>query len=45
MCPVCGGYSTLLGRLGRMLWFRCRACGLEWNEKGDDTWDIDSVED
>ena len=26
-CPTCEGGSTLLGRLGFLKWFRCRACG------------------
>jgi hypothetical protein len=45
MCPCCNGYGLLLGRLGRRLWFRCRACGIEWNTEGDPTWEHDSVED
>lgn len=28
-CLACGGELTLLGSLGRLTWFRCRACGLD----------------
>lgn len=30
-CPVCGGELTVLGILGRLLWCRCRNCGMECN--------------
>ena len=30
-CPKCkGDQGTLLGRLGNLLWFRCRFCGWEF---------------
>lgn len=29
-CTVCGeGTLVLLGRLGQLVWVRCRACGLD----------------
>ena len=28
-CPACGGDVYLLGELGSLRWFRCRACGLD----------------
>lgn len=31
-CPTCGSrLHILLGRLGRLLWYRCRDCGIDWN--------------
>lgn len=32
-CGYCGGALTLLGRLGRMIWYRCRDCGADLNEE------------
>lgn len=35
-CPACGNaISTLLGRLGNLLWFRCHACGIDYNITGE----------
>lgn len=31
-CPGCGGEANLLGTLGTVDHFRCRACGLTFNE-------------
>jgi hypothetical protein len=28
-CPACNGTATILGRLGDLDHFRCRACGME----------------
>jgi transcription elongation factor Elf1 len=28
-CPCCGGPYTILGKLGRLWWVRCRNCGIE----------------
>lgn len=33
-CSYCHGSLTLLGQLGRLLWLRCRACGLEQSHSG-----------
>lgn len=30
-CPGCGGEGSFLGGLGRLEWFRCRACGLDFS--------------
>jgi hypothetical protein len=34
-CPWCGSHTnqaeSLLGRLGCLLWFRCRWCGGQWS--------------
>jgi len=31
-CGACGSCeATLLGRLGMLRWFRCRACGLDYS--------------
>lgn len=34
-CPACEGPGMELGSLGRLKWFRCRDCGIEFNrDKG-----------
>lgn len=30
-CPLCPGLGGLLGQLGQLRWFRCRACGMDFN--------------
>jgi len=32
-CPACEGPGLLLGALGKLLWFRCRHCGVEFSVK------------
>lgn len=32
-CRLCGGVLALLGVLGRLAWYRCRDCGMDWNER------------
>jgi predicted nucleic acid-binding Zn ribbon protein len=32
-CPACGGIGMLLGQLGRLFWFRCRQCGIDFSSK------------
>jgi tRNA(Ile2) C34 agmatinyltransferase TiaS len=32
-CKVCGGVLEILGKLGRLTWYRCRNCGMEFSEK------------
>ncbi len=29
-CSVCGGVACGMGALGRMGWFRCQDCGMEF---------------
>lgn len=29
-CPICESESYELGQLGRVMWFRCPACGMDW---------------
>jgi len=29
-CPRCSGFGSLIGRLGRLVWLVCRACGTEF---------------
>jgi hypothetical protein len=29
-CPCCGGPGVELGTLGRLEWFRCRDCGMDF---------------
>lgn len=33
LCPMCGDYPTGLGELGHHTWFRCRGCGIVYNEE------------
>jgi hypothetical protein len=35
-CPACGGEGKELGSLGKRKWFRCRDCGIEFNEQEDE---------
>lgn len=32
-CPVCGGPGVPLGGLGNLMWYRCRNCGMDFNQK------------
>lgn len=33
-CPTChSDYPLLLGRMGRLIWFRCRYCGLDFHRQ------------
>lgn len=44
MCPAC--YSTialLLGNLGKLTWFRCRDCGMDYHESTLET-EMDETE-
>lgn len=37
ICPACDGdRPTLLGRLGRRLWLRCRWCGIDFSVINED---------
>jgi hypothetical protein len=29
-CPACSGDGLLLGRMGEVVWYRCRACGIDF---------------
>ncbi len=31
ICPCCGGEGAFLGGLGRLEWFRCQNCGIDFN--------------
>jgi predicted nucleic acid-binding Zn-ribbon protein len=33
-CPMCGGPGTPLGQLGRLMHYRCRNCGADFNDGG-----------
>ena len=36
MCPMCASaVLTFLGALGNLLWFRCRACGMDCSQDAD----------
>jgi tRNA(Ile2) C34 agmatinyltransferase TiaS len=30
-CPICPGHGVPLGTLGRLRWFRCRDCGMDFH--------------
>lgn len=30
-CPTCGGPGGFMGALGRLDWFRCINCGIDFN--------------
>jgi hypothetical protein len=31
-CPACSAEANgPMGRLGRLLWYRCQQCGMEWH--------------
>jgi transposase-like protein len=34
-CPTCGGNESgrFLGRMGKLRWFRCEACGMDFNRQ------------
>lgn len=32
-CELCGGVLIALGRLGRVIHFRCQDCGMDWREE------------
>lgn len=41
-CPVCGcpgNEDSVLGELGRLLWIRCRACGMDYHVDADAAFD------
>lgn len=44
-CPLCGGLLVLLGKLGRLVWFRCRDCGMEFGKDEKDVVIIDETDD
>ena len=31
-CPMCGGPGNLLGEMGRLIHYRCRNCGMDFNK-------------
>lgn len=32
-CPACGGIGVKLGALGRLIWYRCRQCGIDYSKE------------
>lgn len=30
-CPACGEINLQMGILGKVTWYRCRYCGMEYN--------------
>lgn len=33
MCPLCDSNEVnILGQLGRLVWYRCRSCGIDFNQ-------------
>ena len=35
-CPMCDGFGVPLGKLGSLLWFRCRQCGIQFQLKDEE---------
>jgi ribosomal protein L37AE/L43A len=45
-CPMCDVQNERMGRLGNLMWHRCRACGWEYSmEIPDDKEDSESYWD
>lgn len=36
LCPMGNGYGAYLGRLGRLDWWRCAACGLDFHTDAEE---------
>jgi len=36
VCPACGGHGRYIIAIGTILWFRCMACGEEFNKTTDE---------
>lgn len=34
-CPICQGQSVFMGTLGKLDWYRCQDCGMEFNIERD----------
>lgn len=32
-CGLCGGEAQPLGTLGKLTWYRCRDCGIDFNRE------------
>ena len=30
-CPLCNSYAAFMGSLGKLDWYRCTGCGIEFN--------------
>ena len=35
LCPKCEGEAVPLGALGKLMWYRCRDCGIDFNGRVD----------
>lgn len=47
-CPMCEGDPKVLGRMGDLLWLRCKECGWDYNMRnvdGQETNDQDGEEE
>lgn len=40
-CPCCGEKMGLMGILGSLIYFTCRACGSQAHDRADNAWDSD----
>jgi len=40
VCPVCQGEVYLLGVLGRLVWYRCQDCGIEFPRERGETHEV-----
>lgn len=37
ICPMCSSPEIkLLGKLGKLIWFRCVNCGIDFNQKSEE---------
>ena len=34
-CPMCGESNPPMGNLGRLIWYRCQNCGMDYNREDD----------
>jgi len=35
-CPICDGEGVVLGALGKLIWFRCCNCGMDFHRSEPD---------
>lgn len=44
-CPVCGSDIVIsLGRLGKLDWFRCRNCGIDFAPRSDESQPLEDLD-
>lgn len=35
-CPACDGEAYRIGKLGKLVWCRCRYCGIDYYEESEE---------